>query len=384
MKDYKKVILYILMFLYIIFSRFIFNDNYEINNLIVWLVFFIIAVLISKGSNKRYKSKKNLIKTILIIVLIYFILYFISGLFLTYQKSPYTRSLYGLIKNIFIYSLLIFFQEYIRNIYIKSSTKSKLEFVLITILFVSFNINFNSLGSYFISTESMFRFILNIVIYQIVENLLLCYLIKRVSYVGTCCYRIPLTLIPIVLPILPKIDWFIEFIIKTILCFIIYTCFHFIIEKMNGESRRITKKTSPISYIPFILILLLLLGFMLGWFKYYPLTIMSNSMNNSIMRGDMVIVKKIKNSDLEDITTGQVIAYNLNGSTIVHRVIKVEKINGEFVYTTKGDNNDLPDRKKVMSNQVLGVINFKVSYIGFPSVWINDFISKNNKPDVQT
>ena len=45
--------------------------------------------------------------------------------------------------------------------------------------------------------------------------------------------------------------------------------------------------------------------------------------------------------------------------------------------------DDWNDAEKVKVSQVVGSVKYKIPVIGFPSVWLNDFLKKS-KPNVET
>lgn len=86
----------------------------------------------------------------------------------------------------------------------------------------------------------------------------------------------------------------------------------------------------------------------------------------------------------ESIGVGDVIIYEGSaGKLIIHRVVDVKVINGEYYYVTKGDNNLMvdivefsgPNRAGVPYERVKGVVAsigdfvVKVPYIGYLSIW---------------
>jgi hypothetical protein len=46
------------------------------------------------------------------------------------------------------------------------------------------------------------------------------------------------------------------------------------------------------------------------------------------------------------------------------------------VFKTKGDNNNAIDYFDVQGYNVLGKVIYKVKYIGYPTIWINDFFKR--------
>lgn len=387
MKELWKSILYILIIAYIVFSQLVIPvpllKYYDlIINPLAWLIFFLLSLFLSKDSSKRYKGKREYIKLIIIIMLIYSIFYFALGLIFTYQYSPYNRSFLGIIRNLYVYIPIIIFEEYVRNSYITPNNTSKMDYIFIMVLFILLDIDFRNLGMYFINAESTFKFIFSVLLLSIIKNLLLNYIVNKSSYISTSIVRIFLVILPLLLPFLPNLGWFLESILIMILCLVIYNIYLYIQKKESRDSKREYKKSNPILLLPFLIVFIGLLGFILQWFKYYPVAVMSNSMYDAIKRGDAVIVEKLNKDDLDTLEIGDVICYQLDNALVVHRIIKIQKQNGELIFTTKGDNNNAPDALKVFEAQVRGRVKLKIVYAGYPSVWLNDIISK--KPDVET
>ena len=111
---------------------------------------------------------------------------------------------------------------------------------------------------------------------------------------------------------------------------------------------------------------------------------MSNSMVPVFSRGDIIIIKKIEEEDVKYLEEGQVIEYKVaSGSSIVHRIQKVDYTGTKKVFTTKGDNNISADSEKVQESQVKGIVKMVIPYIGYPSVYFSQYVL-NAKPIIDT
>ena len=101
----------------------------------------------------------------------------------------------------------------------------------------------------------------------------------------------------------------------------------------------------------------------IGLFGYRAYIITSNSMEPSICLGDVVITKKC---DEKDIHTGDVITFKQEQEVITHRILKIEKsdINEEFIYVTKGDNNNVEDTENINYSQIQGKSILTIPYLG--------------------
>lgn len=86
-------------------------------------------------------------------------------------------------------------------------------------------------------------------------------------------------------------------------------------------------------------------------------------MSPEIVPGDMIVVK-VGN---DNIKSGDVITFNPTEDKnviLTHRVVSSQTLNGEKVYTTKGDNNTTNDASKVTSEQIIGTCIFTVPKLG--------------------
>lgn len=97
-------------------------------------------------------------------------------------------------------------------------------------------------------------------------------------------------------------------------------------------------------------------------------------MKPEFSRGDVCIVKKI--DEVEEIQQGDIIEYIYNNTSILHRVIKIEESITRKEFITKGDNNTMQDIYPVHEEQILGIVKYKIPYIGYPSVWLSELLLK--------
>jgi len=111
------------------------------------------------------------------------------------------------------------------------------------------------------------------------------------------------------------------------------------------------------------------------------------SMIPTLYHGDMVLVYKPAPDEIRE---GMIIVYrSLEGRLVIHRVIKVNVLNGDYYYVTKGDNNLLPDNEMmpplqppygVSYSRVLGVVvsvriggadvPIRIPYLGLLTVFV--------------
>lgn len=107
-------------------------------------------------------------------------------------------------------------------------------------------------------------------------------------------------------------------------------------------------------------------------------TIVSPSMVPSINVLDVVVTKRVdRPEDLEkgDIITFNSTDYRYSGVTVTHRIQNIEKTsNGEYLFTTKGDNNNTPDSSRISFNEIYGQVLFRIPKIGYIQYYLTSIL----------
>lgn len=380
----NNIIVYIFMLISLAITVFVIPqysmDVIRLANIIIWGIIFVFSMKIPNEHN-RFKALNENIKTIIMILIIYYILYFLLGIIVGYKNSPYSLKIITLLKNIFFYVGLVLLQEYTRAKLV-NSTRNYSVIIFTTCIFIFFNIDFEKIGNNFVDIQTGFEYIVSVIIPIIAKNALLTYLAMVGGYQLSYSYKIPVTLITILLPFFPNVDWFLLMGLELLLVYIIFIFLNY---EHNMRIKRYTreelKESSPFKNIPLIIVILLLVLFIAGFFPYRPVALISNSMYPYIKRGDIAVVKKLNEKQVDCLQVGQIVEYNLDKNMVIHRITKVGKdMDGNVIFTTKGDNNDSEDAKKVTEQQVIGEVKFIIKYLGYPSVWFSEIVlSKSSR-----
>lgn len=97
-------------------------------------------------------------------------------------------------------------------------------------------------------------------------------------------------------------------------------------------------------------------------FGWKPFIVLSGSMEDTIMPGDLILTKEIDALELKE---GDVISFRTNKYTVVtHRIINIVDEEGERKYYTKGDNNDSADINPVCNDQIEGIYRYRIPELG--------------------
>lgn len=378
----KVVALYAVIIAFLIGRVFIFSGSLvskytSLCNPLFWLFMAILSYLVARDEpSQKMRNKYDITQSIVIIVIIYCMIYFSLGLVFGYERSPYSHEVVAILKNLWTFISVIVFQEFTRYQLVKLSPKKIGYYALITALFIIAEIDFWNFSSNFSNNVEFFKYMSQTIVPLIVTNCLFTYLSIMSANLPATIYRCLLMLMTILLPIFPSLNWLIKAMMEIVLVIIASLYVNYVdIKSSRIMTRRQVKKESVVSYIPFVIVLVVLVCFISGTFKYQPIAVLSNSMLPTFARGDAVIMKKIDKKDLKKLKKGTILYYSKEGSLIVHRIVSVKHTDdGKVEVTTKGDNNNANDPWVITEDDMIGTVSFMIPYIGYPSVWVNELL----------
>lgn len=368
------IIILMMLYAFFTYSNWVSQNNFVylyIINPIFWIG---LAFFLQFSIGRTYENRKNrreIIEYCAIGVLIYIITYMVSGLFITFGKNPYSTKIVGIITNIWILGSAIIAKEFIRykllqNVYEKDRLKIAIA-ISVVYIFIDFNISRFFYGK--ITTYYIVKQIAQTLIPLIATNILCSYVSMNSSYIPAVIYQMGVKLYLWISPILPNAPWIMISIIDSVIPIIIVIYIRYVKTKKDiFKSRERIEATNPRSIIPLAIGIILAIWFALGIFPIKPVAIATGSMEEELFPGDVAIIKKCNSND---VVVGDIIEYQMEGYTVIHRIVEKNQRNGEFFFVTKGDNNKYPDAKEVTEGQLIGKVIFKIKYIGYPAIWLH-------------
>ena len=151
------------------------------------------------------------------------------------------------------------------------------------------------------------------------------------------------------------------------------------------KKSRVRNIITLVSDIIFIFVLLLLVklcinvrsGEVPGAFGFKALRVVSSSMEPLLSKGDCILIKKISPCDVKE---GDVISFFSSDPMLeqhinTHRVVSIQvNSDGDYSFTTKGDNNKYEDYYQATGDNLLGVY---YSHLPFKDEinWLFDLLS---------
>ena len=354
------------------------NDYNMIIKPSLWILLAIVTfILFPKYAQKFNSNRYDVRQLALIGTLIYIIIYFSSGLIIGYTKSPFDRSLIGIIKNVWMIGSVIIAQEFVRDACFKTTTKQHKWFVIIftTVFFILVDLNIQTMNNVFSSFDSFMGFLTKNFISSVVINSFVSYLAYRDGIKAALMFQLPYKLIFLIAPVFPANVFVVILLIETLIPLFIYLKIENTFQRNNvfGLPRKITLG-QKISRVAFLIILCFLVSLSMGLLPIVPIVIASNSMYPYIERGDIVIVKK---TPFHEIKINDIIEYELDNISVIHRVLEIKNTRDGKVLITKGDNNQSIDSKEVTKEQVNGIIVTNIPKAGYPALWLKEVISGN-------
>ena len=226
---------------------------------------------------------------------------------------------------------------------------------------------------HYITTFNRFMDFVGIVLFPaIVANLVYHYLSKRYGMYPNIVYRAITTLAVYFIPIKPDAPQAMMAFASLFIPILIYIFIDTLYEKKHRYALEKKSKIAPVFTGVAVVVMTALVMLISNQFKYGTLVIVTESMTGEINKGDAIIYEEYTDQPIEE---GLVIVFEKNGSVVVHRVIDIDNIDGVTRYFTKGDANEDPDAGYITSAQIVGVVDLKLPYIGYPTILLRSLFS---------
>ena len=371
----------LLLLLVIRIICFFLDINIPILNLVLFGILFLVFLFLFPNKNHIRNYQKSLTQTVLILVISYYIIYYLLGLIIGFSYNFYDTSWSGIIYNSFVFIFPLLLREEVRERFIRIH-KKKSAYLLITIIFIIYEMLCSTFFS-FHDNEELLSNIFSIFIPCILENVLLTYLVSLAGIRTVYAYFIPALISKYFVPILPDLDWFYRLLLQIVFYLCIYSVVsHEYLFKVLRRTPKAEKKQS-IVYLFSIGFVIVIGLFVAGFFKYQPVAVLTYSMVPAFTRGDVVVINKLSDVEKSELKKGDIIQYKRKDTMVIHRIIDIVDDNDERGYILQGDNNNSEDPFIVYDNQVVGKEVFSIPKLGYPSVWLSEFLHPNQEVEVE-
>lgn len=302
-----------------------------------------------------------------------------SILYLVGTKTGYISNYSSMFKSyveksvIVLVFLTVVTRELIRYLVINARTNKKWQSILLQTLLIIMCILVDLAIApkiyTFTSFTLVYEFLAMFLIPSAAKNILLNYLSIIGGYPITFVYVLIMDLYIYFLSVKPELNMLLEAVILLVFPYVVYNYVKELNNRRTVTKKREKKKENKIVTAISTIIFVILVCLVSREFKYSMIGIGSESMTGTINKGDAIIYKRYEKD--EDVKN-KVIVFKRNNVMIVHRVIKVYTLDGEYVYQTKGDANESADNWLVEQSDVLGIVEKRVPFIAWASVILGE------------
>lgn len=368
----KRLLIFaIVMLLILLYNSFV---KFYLSGLLMPL-FLGVALLVFRyifGFEKSdFRVTKETVLDTIIVVLVFFLLYYLFGLLISFAKVGNYYTLNGIANYILPAILTTIIREVLRFNYLVKSDGNKRLIIVGMIMFIFVDIASAIYFGNFDDVMHIFKFVALSLLPSISFNIYATYVSTNAGYKSILIYGLVTRLYRYMLPIVPNADEYLTSVVNFLLPIILlYRLYNTIKNESDEPVERDYNKRDYITIAVSALVVIVLVYFSSGYFKYHAIAIATGSMSPSIERGDVVIVKKTTNYD--DIKVGEVIAYDYHNVLVVHRLTKKLKVDDEYYFYSRGDANKDEDNYIVKQDMIEGIVKYRIPFIGMPTVWLNE------------
>ena len=350
---------------------FLLADGGRIAASAVMTVFCVAVCIIVKKRGVPSYNKQEVAFLMAIIGAVFVMLYYLTGLKFGFYKNSYGLRLDIILKFILPIAATIVTTEIVRSI-IRAQESVFADFISY-LAFVVAEVLIHYSSSQIFNFSRFMDAVGMVFLPALIANLLYHYLAKRFGPTPGIAYRIISILYIYVIPYESRIPDSLLAFANLLLPLIIYLFIDYLYEKKKRYALAKNTKLSATLSVLVALIMTSLIMLVSNSFPVGAYVIATESMTGELNKGDIAIYVEYDEQTIEE---GQVIVFDNNGNNIVHRVVDIQNINGKNRYYTKGDANDDIDVGYVTDSDIKGLVELKVPYLGYPTLWLREFISK--------
>lgn len=330
------------------------------------------------GLNKRptlSMHAKMVLLLVSVIGLLYFVLYYMSGLAFGFTRTSY--GLRGTVISRFILPIaaIIVCGELIRYVLCAQPGKWGKIFAYLICFIADVLIRANIAG---VDTFSRFIDMVGLTLLpSILYNLLFNYLTVRYGFLPSIIYKAFTVWVFYLIPYGSAISNGILGLLNLLLPIAIYFFIDSLYERKRkyalGQKSVFIKIVSAMLTVLVVTIMAGTVMLVSNQFTYGAYVIATDSMTGELNKGDVAIFERYEDQNLIE---GQVVVFDQSGTTVIHRIVDIKIINGIARYYTKGDVNENNDMGYRTDGDIVGLVNWKLPYFGYPTLWLRSLFKR--------
>lgn len=375
-KSYLKILIINILAILVLITNLFTQYFHGYYFLIVFTLLILGLLIFNVGYEKdRMRFRKDLSFSVVMYSIFYVLITYVFGLYTGFVRNG---NLFSIIPDLLPYFIFIITTEVTRYNIIKKGNRNLLIYGIQILLFILIELNLYRNNYDFSNADSIIKLVTTFLIPITSENIMLTYLTYKAGYLPSISYRMIFELKNFILPLFPDFGLYLTAIVDFLFpVFIVYRV-NYLFKAFEKEKilTRVKKSTiitiliNSFSLILFVSIITLTSGL----FKYYAVTIGSESMTPNIHKGDIVILEKLNKKEMQNLKIGDILVFKSESKMIVHRIVRIIKIKDEIYFYTKGDFNESEDGFPSDTANVIGKALTRIRYIGYPSVYLNEIL----------
>ena len=317
-------------------------------------------------------NKDQVLMIISAIAVAYLMLYYLTGLKFGFERNAYALKMGTFLSHCLPAAAIIVASEIFR--YIIRSQDDRATDLMCYLSCVLAEMIAHSTATVALSTFNNFMDLIAQAMFPaITANLVYHYLSKRYGFYPNIVYRAVTTLYLYLIPYTPAMASSLYAFVKLLVPLAIFIFIDSLYEKkIRYALGKKSKLEIPITILA-VTIMLSIVMLVSNQFGHGMLVIATESMTGELNKGDAALFEKYDDQTIEE---GRVIVFKDGKSMIVHRVDDIQIINGITRYYTKGDANEKRDAGFITDSNIIGIVNFKIPYVGYPTLWLRSLFSR--------
>lgn len=289
------------------------------------------------------------------------VLSFMMGIKFGFAKNPFAHVYIW--KYILPFTAIVISSEQMRRVMLSEHSKFILIYMLFAFVFLDCVMQMRQ-GT-FERFQTFVSFVGLTAFPAISTNLLCTLLARRYGALPNTILRLVLLLWKFLFPVVPQIPDILNALFRFVFPLLLGGLLYLLLAKRRRRSLGKKSRVGNLAFGALCIVALLLAMLISCQFSYCFLVIASPSMTGAIDKGDGIIYHAYKG---EEIHEGEILVFNKGDIQVVHRVIDIQYIDGEFRYYTRGDANEADDPWYVTGSDIEGVVLARVRYVGFPTL----------------
>ena len=318
-------------------------------------------------------QKKEVLLLSAIIATIYVTVIQLLGIFFGFYKNPYFVNAKILLSTVIPIAVIIITTEIIRSVMLKQKNSFASVLAFLSCILAEVLTYSNIAG---ITTLNRFMDMVGLTLFPAISaNIYYHFVSRRYGALPNIVFRLLITLYIYFIPSTSGMSDALLACIKIFLPIGMLALVSVLFEKKKKPALKKSGKLSTVATVLTMAIVVSVAMLISCQFRFGAIVIATGSMTGEINKGDMIIYEEYKDQSIQE---GQVIVFLDNKNRIIHRVVEIEQIGDETRYYTKGDANEDWDVGYRTDKDIVGVTDFKIAYIGYPTLWLRELLEGSN------